>query len=96
MIVKNCLGVCKINHPLQSLPPMPSHSLHVFDKHQRVCLKRIISYPVTDFKLETQFGTRSVLVVFRDGQSLLVFFSLETAPVTEDSQCVNLNGQPLL
>ena len=49
-ILKNCLGVCKINHLLRSLPPIPSHSIHVFDQHQRVCLERIISRSLTDLQ----------------------------------------------
>ena len=49
-VLKNCLGVSKINHPLQSLPPIPSHRLHVFDKHQRVFLKRITSCLLTDLQ----------------------------------------------
>ena len=51
-ILKNCLGVCKINHLLRSLPPIPSHSLHVFDQHLRVCLERIISRPITDLQCQ--------------------------------------------
>ena len=48
-ILKNCLGVCKINHLLRRLPPIPSHSLQVFDQHLRVCLERI-SRPITDLQ----------------------------------------------
>ena len=49
-ILKNCLGVCKFNHLLRSLPPMPSHKLHVFGQHIRVCLERIISRRITDLQ----------------------------------------------
>ena len=44
------MGVCKINHLLRSLPPIPSHSLQIFDQHLRVCLERIISRPITDLQ----------------------------------------------
>ena len=49
-ILKNCLGVCKINHLLRSLPPIPSLSIQIFDQHQRVCLERIVSRPLTDLQ----------------------------------------------
>ena len=47
-------------------------------------------------ELQNQFDTRSVLELFRRGQSLQVFFSLEITPATQDNQCVNVKGQPLL
>ena len=49
-ILKNCLGVCKINHLLRSLPPIPSLSIQIFDQHQRVCLERIVSRPLNDLQ----------------------------------------------
>ena len=33
-ILKNCLDVCKINHIIRRLPPIPSHKVQIFDQYQ--------------------------------------------------------------
>ena len=48
-ILKNCLGVSKINHLLRSCPPeQMSQSLVYFDNCQRGCLETIIGKPLSN------------------------------------------------